>query len=152
VPRLVHADWMLAVPSEPYMDVIRQLDSDEWAQARDTLFTIWAAGVDTPEIRRVLEVMNRHGEEMWRRSGREIGASYAENVSPFEAFQRLDPPVPVLHLYGQPQDPAYLELQERFAGEHDWFAVRKLDATTHFAMIETDAEVADAIEEFVTRP
>jgi pimeloyl-ACP methyl ester carboxylesterase len=151
VPRLVHADWMLAVPSDRYMEVIRQLDSDEWAQARDTLFTIWAAGVDTPEIRSVLDVMNRHGEDMWRRSGREIEASYVQNVSPLEAFRTLEPAVPVLHLYGQPQDPAYLELQERYAGEHDWFTVRKLDATTHFAMVEADADVAAAIEAFVSQ-
>ena len=31
-------------------EVIRQLDSEEWPEARDTLFTIWAAGIDTPEI------------------------------------------------------------------------------------------------------
>jgi pimeloyl-ACP methyl ester carboxylesterase len=150
VPRLVHADWMLAVPSDRYMEVIRQLDSDEWPEARDTLFRIWAAGVDTPEIRRVLGVMAEHGEEMWRRSGREIGASYARGGSPFEAFAALDPQVPVLHVYGQPYDPEYLELQRRFAAEHDWFSVLKLDATTHFAMIEAAPEVADAIESFVS--
>jgi pimeloyl-ACP methyl ester carboxylesterase len=150
VARLFHADWMLAVPSERYLDVIRQLDSDEWPQARDTLFTIWAAGVDTPEIRRVLGVMAKHGEEMWRRSGREIGASYARGGSPFEAFSTLEPPLPVRHVYGQPQDPAYLELQEGFAADNDWFSVVKLDATTHFAMIEAAPEVADAIEDFVS--
>jgi pimeloyl-ACP methyl ester carboxylesterase len=149
VTRLFHADWMLAVPSERYMEVIRQLDSDEWPQARDTLFTIWAAGVDTPEIRRVLGVMNEHGEEMWRRSGREIGASYARGGSPFEAFSALEPSVRVRHVYGQPQDPAYFELQRGYAAEHDWFSVEKLDATTHFAMIEAAPEVADAIEGFV---
>jgi pimeloyl-ACP methyl ester carboxylesterase len=150
VARLFHADWMLAVPSERYLDVIRQLDSDEWPHARDTLFTIWAAGVDTPEIRRVLGVMAKHGEEMWRRSGREIGASYARGGSPFEAFSTLEPPLPVRHVYGQPQDPAYLELQEGFAADNDWFSVVKLDATTHFAMIEAAPEVADAIEDFVS--
>ena len=72
---------------------------------------------------------------MWRRSGREIAASYAAR-SPLEAFRALGPPVPVLHVYGQPPDPDYLELQERFAAEHDWFSVLKLDATTHFAMID----------------
>ena len=149
VPRLFHADWMLAVPSERYLEVIRQLDSEEWPQARDTLFTIWAAGVDTPEIRGVLGVMAEHGEEMWRRSGREIGASYARERSPFEAFATLQPAVPVRHVYGQPQDPAYLELQWDYAAEHDWFSVVKLDATTHFAMLEAAPEVADAIEDFV---
>lgn len=146
---LVHVDWMVGVPSARYMDVIRQLKADEWEEARDTLFTIWAAGVETPEIERVLAVMARHGEEMWQRSGREIEASYLANESPFEAFSRLDPPAPVLHVYGQPQDPEYLELQRRFAAEHEWFSVSKLDARTHFAMVETSREVAAAIEEFV---
>jgi pimeloyl-ACP methyl ester carboxylesterase len=148
VPGLVHADWMLAVPSERYMDVIRQLDSREWETARDTLFRIWAAGVDTPEIRDVLDVMNRHGEEMWRRSGREIAGSYARESRPLDAFEHLDPAVPVLHAYGQPHDPEYLELQHEFAADHDWFTVLKLDATTHFAMIDTAQELADAIEAF----
>jgi pimeloyl-ACP methyl ester carboxylesterase len=149
VPALVHADWMLAVPSERYMDVMRQLDSDEWPQARDTLFRIWAAGVDTPEIRDVLAVMDRHGADMWRRSGREIAAAYAREGSPLEAFGKLAPPVRVLHAYGQPDDPEYLELQRRFADDHDWFAVQKLDAVTHFAMIETATELSQRIEQFV---
>jgi pimeloyl-ACP methyl ester carboxylesterase len=152
VPKLFHADWMLVEPSARYMDVIRQLDSDEWPEARDTLFRIWSAGVDTPEIRRVLGVMEGHGEEMWRRSGREIAAAYAREGSPLEAFAGLAPPVPVLHAYGQPQDPDYLELQRRFAGHHEWFAVLKLDATTHFAMIDTAPELADALESFVSGP
>lgn len=151
VPKLVHADWMLAVPSPRYMEVIRQLDSDDWAEARDTLFTIWAAGVDTPEVREVIGVMAQHGEEMWRRSGREIESSYRQNECPLAAFGRLDPPVPVLHLYGQPQDPEYLALQQRFAAEHGWFSVEKVDATTHFAMLEAAEEVAEAVEGFVSR-
>jgi alkylhydroperoxidase/carboxymuconolactone decarboxylase family protein YurZ len=89
---------------------------------------------------------------MWRRSGREIGDAYARNQSPFETFRRLDPPVPILHIYGQPQDPEYLALQQRFAGEYEWFSVRKLDATTHFAMLEEAHALADAIEAFVSEP
>ena len=146
-PALVHADWMLAVPSARYMEVIRQLDSEEWPVARDTLFGIWAAGVDTPEIRQVLGVMAEHGEEMWRRSGREIEASYARGGSPLEAFAALDPPVPVLHaLRPAARSRTTSTLQRRFAAEHDWFSVLKLEATTHFAMIEAAPEVADAIE------
>ena len=149
VPMLVHADWMLSVPSERYMGVIRQLDSDEWRAARDLLFQIWAAGQDEPWLRVALAVMNRHGEDMWRRGGRVIGSSYDANVSPFETWTRFATPVPVLHIYGQPHDPEYLALQARFASEHDWFSVRKLDALTHFAMLEEPEAVAAAIEEFV---
>jgi pimeloyl-ACP methyl ester carboxylesterase len=149
VPRLVHADWMLSVPSDRYIQVIRQLDSDEWPAARDLLFEIWAAGQDEPWLREALAVMDRQGEEMWRRGGRVIGSSYDANTSPLETWSRFDPPVPVLHIYGQPHDPAYLALQEEFADGHDWFSVRKLDAITHFAMLEQPEHVAAAIEEFV---
>ena len=53
-------------------------------------------------------------------------------------------------MYGQPQDPEYLDVQHRFAAEHDWFSVLKLDARTHFAMLEAASEVADAVEAFVS--
>jgi pimeloyl-ACP methyl ester carboxylesterase len=149
VPKLVHADWMLVEPSKPYMDVIRRLKGPEWPEARDLLFTIWAAGVGTPEIRRVLDVMAEQDGDMWQRSGREIEAAYLENGSPLAAFAMLDPPVPALHVYGQPQDAAYLDAQQTFAATHDWFRVRKIDAVTHFSMVERPREVAGTIEEFV---
>src|SRR4051812_43921332 len=148
VPKLVHMDWMVVEPSERYMDVISQLQSDDtWAQARDTLFTIWQAGTDRPDIRRVIDVMQQQGREMWMRSGREIEAAYARGVSPLKVYERE--PAPALHLYGQPQDPAYLEVQQRFAAEHPWFDVQTVPAQTHFAMVETPREAAAAIEAFV---
>ena len=150
VPKLVHADWMLAVPSDRYMAVIRQLDSDDWAAARNLLFEIWAAGEDTPWLREVIGVMDQQGEDMWRRGGRVIEASYVENESPLFTFSRLEPPVPVLHVYGQPQDPDYLALQRRFAAQHEWFHVRKIDAKTHFAMLEDPGGLADTVEAFVS--
>lgn len=153
VPKLVLADWMVVRPSERYMGVIHQLDSSEWPEAKQTLFTIWAAGVETPEIQRTLGVMDEHGEEMWMRSGREIGASYAAYGSPLEALAQLESPPRVLHLYGQPQDEAFLEEQERFAAEHDWFSVLHLpEVRTHFVMVEAQQEVAGAIEGFVAAP
>ncbi len=150
VPRIVHMDWLLVSPSEPYMDVIRTLQSpDRWPEARDTLFRIWRSGVDDPAIEAVLDTMREHGAEMWMRSGRKIEGSFAENVCPFDALETLDPPVPVLHLYGQPADDAYLERQERFAAEHPWFQVRRLPARTHFAMTETPEEAVAEIERFL---
>jgi pimeloyl-ACP methyl ester carboxylesterase len=151
VAALAHADWMLAVPSERYLQVIAQLDSDEWEAARDLLFEIWAAGVEAPWLSEALAVMDRHGEEMWRRSGREIGGAYARWESPLVQLAQLEPPVPVLHVYGQPHDPEYLAAQERYSAEHDWFEVRKLEARTHFAMLEEPQAVADAIEALVAR-
>jgi pimeloyl-ACP methyl ester carboxylesterase len=152
VPKVVHMDWMVVEPSERYMDVIRMLQSPQtWAEARDTLFRIWRAGVETPEIDRVIETMAEQGAEMWMRSGREIESAYVRGFgSPLVAWEQLDPePTKVLHVYGQPRDEAYLEAQRDFARDHPWFAVQQVPATTHFAMVETAREAGSAIEPFV---
>ncbi|HWH05044.1 MAG TPA: alpha/beta hydrolase [Gaiellaceae bacterium] len=150
VPRIVHMDWLLVEPSERYLDVIRMLQSeDRWPEARDILYGIWRSGVDDPAIEAVLATMSRHGAEMWMRSGRKIEAGFAEHGSPFEALRLLDPPVEVLHLYGQPTDEEYFARQERFAAEHPWFRVRRLPARTHFAMTETPEQAVAEIERFL---
>lgn len=150
VPAIVHLDWLLVEPSDPYMALLGQLQQpDGWPQARDTLFEIWRAGDDSAPIADAIAVMNRQGADMWMRSGREIEAEYRREGSPLRALAALDPPRPVLHLYGQPAAPDYLEVQERFAAEHDWFSVRRLDARTHFSMIEVPEAVAAGIEEAV---
>jgi pimeloyl-ACP methyl ester carboxylesterase len=150
VPKLVHADWMVLEPPEPYMDVIRMLQSeDTWPAARDKLFEIWQAGVNSPPISAALEAMNRHDADMWMRSGRVIESSYVEHGSPLRALSELDSPPQVLHIYGQPPSDEYLDAQRRFAAAHDWFHVRRIDVRSHFAMIEAPGEVAEAIEEFV---
>ena len=150
VPRLVHVDWYVIPPPAPYRAVLEQLVTTEgWPVARDTLFRIWRGGVDTPEIEEALAVMNRHGADMWMRSGREILAGYARVGSPTAAWAALEPSVPVLHVYGQPPAPEFLAAQHEFAAAHPWFAVTKLAGTSHFAMIETPAEVSAAILAFV---
>jgi hypothetical protein len=81
------------------------------------------------------------------RSGREIEASYRTHGSPLAAYAALDRRPRVLHVYGQPPGQEYLEAQQRFAREHEWFSVRRIDARTHFAMIEAPHDAAAAIEE-----
>jgi pimeloyl-ACP methyl ester carboxylesterase len=148
VPAIVHLDWMVNRPSDPYMELLAQLQSQEhWPQARDKLFEIWAAGDESPAISAVLEVMRRQDAEMWIRSGREIEAAYEQENSPLEALSALEAPPKVLHIYGQPPAQEYLDSQRRFAQEHGWFDVCKLSANTHFSMIECAQEVAGAIEE-----
>ena len=147
VPAIVHLDWMVQEPSSAYMDLISELqDPDRWPHARDTLFDIWRAGDDSEAITSAIEVMRRQDADMWMRSGREIEASYRRAGSPLRALSAL-PTVPtVKHLYGQPPTPEYLEAQQRFAEEHDWYSVHRLDARTHFSMIEAPSEVAREIE------
>ena len=150
VPKLVHLDWLMVPPSEPYLDVIRLLQSEErWPEARDTLFRIWRGGLDEPFLEPILATMNEHGAEMWMRSGQKIEQSFAEAGSPFDALAALDDPPEVLHVYGQPRDPEYLARQERFAAEHPWFRVQQVDAQSHFAMAEAPEQVAEAIESFL---
>jgi len=148
VPAIVNLDWMVNRPSDPYMELIAQLQSEEgWPQAREKLFEIWAAGDESPEIAAVIEVMRRQGAEMWIRSGREIEAAYDQAHSPLEALSAMPAPPRVLHIYGQPAAAEYLDSQKRFAEQHEWFDVRRLTAKTHFSMIECADEVAGAIEE-----
>ena len=148
VPAIAHLDWLLVEPSEPYMALLRQLQTpDGWPQARDKLFEIWRAADDSAEIAEAITVMNRQGADMWMRSGREIEAEYRREGSPLRALAELEPPRQVVHIYGQPASPEYLELQQQFAAEHDWFSVRRIDARTHFSMIEAPEAVAEAIEE-----
>jgi pimeloyl-ACP methyl ester carboxylesterase len=147
VPAIVHLDWMVQEPSSAYMDLLSELqDPDRWPHARDTLFDIWRAGAQSDAIDEAIEVMRRQGEEMWMRSGREIEASYRRGGSPLRALSAF-PTVPaVTHVYGQPPAPEYLEAQQRFAAEHDWYSVRRIEARTHFSMIEAPSEVAGEIE------
>ena len=153
VPKLVHVDWYVVPPPPPYRALLEQLTTPAgWEAARDRLFEIWRAGVDTPPIDEAIAVMNRQGAEMWMRSGREITAGYDRVGSPTDAWAALDPAAPVLHLYGQPEDRAFLAAQESFAGSHPWFSVEKLPVRSHFAMIERPEEVAAAIESFVAEP
>jgi len=152
VPALVHVDWYVVPPPAPYRAVLEQLvTSDGWPVARDTLFTIWRGGVDTPEIDEALAVMDRHGADMWMRSGREILAGYARVGSPTSAWVSLEPTPPVLHAYGQPPAPEFLAAQQELAAANAWFDVVKLPGTSHFAMIETPDLVSAAILEFVAR-
>jgi pimeloyl-ACP methyl ester carboxylesterase len=148
VPAVVHLDWLLFEPSGPYMELLDQLqDSNGWPLARDKLFEIWRAGVENAHIDAAIEVMNRQGAEMWIRSGREIAGAYRRAGSPLATYSAMDRPPRVLHLYGQPPADEYLKAQQQFAAEHDWFSVRRIDARTHFAMIECPQVVAEAIEE-----
>jgi pimeloyl-ACP methyl ester carboxylesterase len=148
VPAVVHLDWLLFEPSGPYMALLDQLqEPDGWPAARDKLFEIWRAGVDDQHIDAAIGVMNRHGAEMWIRSGREISRAYRQAGSPLGAYSAMKRPPRVLHVYGQPPADEYLRAQEQFAAEHPWFSVRRIDARTHFAMIECPQAVAEAIEE-----
>ncbi|PTL77026.1 alpha/beta fold hydrolase [Vitiosangium sp. GDMCC 1.1324] len=150
VPALVLLDWLVLEPPPAFLQAVRALQSPQWKQARDGLFSLWLHGVNSPDIIRfVHEDMGSFGEDMWKRAGREIGKVYAQYGSPVEALASLSPPVPTLHLYAQPDDPAWLEGQRSFASSHPWFQVQKLPARSHFPLLEVPEEMAARIGRFL---
>ena len=84
--------------------------------------------------------------DRWSRAGREISAGFAQGP-PVGVLAAMGG-VPTLHLYAQPADPSYLAVQEEFARVHPWFAVRHLEARSHFPTLEVPGTMAREIEEF----
>ena len=152
-PKLVLTSFLVLDPPPPFLAAMEAAqDPARWQEARENVFATWLEGVTHPEvIRFVREVMGSYGFEMWARAGREITAAYAQYGTPLKALATLDPPVPTLHLYGQPRDPGYLAAQEEFAAQHPWFEVGRLEVHSHFPTIEAPEKVAEAIEHFVTQ-
>ncbi len=151
IPKLVLLDWIVLEAPPPFLGALQSLqDPARWQQTREQLFSMWLQGLNIPALTHyVREDMGSYPFEMWARAGREISGAYAKAGSPLQALASLDPPVPVLHLYAQPEDPGYLTAQESFAAAHSWFRVRKLEARSHFPMFEVPEELAVAIESFV---
>ena len=150
IPKLVLLDWIVFDPPAPFLSALQGLQAPEqWRQTRDQLFAMWLQGLNIPPLTHyVREDMGTYGFDMWARAGREISAAYADG-SPLQALAGLEPSVPVLHLYAQPDDPGYLAGQQSFAEAHPWFTVHKLDARSHFPMFEVPEEMATIIEDWV---
>jgi pimeloyl-ACP methyl ester carboxylesterase len=148
VATLVLLDWIILEPPPPFLGALQALqDPALWQQTREQLFSMWIHGLEIPELSRyVREDMGSYGFDMWSRAGREIGAAYAKAGSPLHALTTLNPPMPVLHLYAQPDDAGYLAAQQSFSAAHPWFQVRKVQARSHFPLLEAPDEVATAIE------
>ena len=154
IPKLVFIDWIITEAPEAFLGAVQALqDPAQWQQAREQLFSMWLEDIDQPAIINfVREDMGGYGFEMWGRAAREIGAAYRKAGSPLKALSALNSPVPALHLYAQPADPAYLSAQQAFASAHPWFHVERLQARSHFPMFEVPGEMAAAIETFVSSP
>jgi pimeloyl-ACP methyl ester carboxylesterase len=151
VPKIVLLDWIVLEPPPPFLGALQGLQSpQQWEQTREQLFGMWLDGLNIPELTRyVREDMGSYGFSMWARAGREISAAYAQAGSPLKALAELDSPLPVLHMYAQPGDPGYLAAQQLFSARHSWFQVEKLDARSHFPMLEVPGAMAATIEHFV---
>jgi pimeloyl-ACP methyl ester carboxylesterase len=151
VTRLVLLDWIVGEPPPAFRAVLTALqDRDQWLETRGELFKRWIADCEVPHVaRHVREEMGSYGAEMWARAAREIERTY-RGGTPLEALARLAPPVPTLHLYSQPRDPAYLAAQQDFARANPWFRVQRLDARSHFPALEVPELTAVAILAFAS--
>jgi pimeloyl-ACP methyl ester carboxylesterase len=151
VGKLVLVDWIVTDPPPPFVaGLSKMLDPDKALEVRDALFAMWALGVDNPAVLRfVRDDMGRFDAAMWARAAREILAGYHKEGSPLRALATLAPSVPVLHVYAQPPDPAYLAAQQSFAAGHAWFEVERLEARSHFPTLEVPGPVAASIRRFV---
>jgi pimeloyl-ACP methyl ester carboxylesterase len=147
---LVLVDWLVLEPPPPFLQALKGLQSSEWQGSRDALFSMWLQGVGSDEvIRYVREDMGSYRGDMWGRAAREIGGAYEREGYPLRALTTLTPPVPTLHLYAQPEDPGYLMAQQSFASDHPWFQAAKLDAHSHFPLLEVPDQVAEHLERFL---
>jgi pimeloyl-ACP methyl ester carboxylesterase len=155
VPQMVLTNWNSIFTSgnplaAPFLGVMQALqDTLRWREAVEQLFTVWLSGAPASVATHIRAEMGSHGFEDWARAGREILAIYARDGDPLQAFSTLRPPVPVLHVYGHPRAPEYLSAQESFARDHPRFAVRRLEAVSHFPTLEVPDETAGVIQAFI---
>jgi pimeloyl-ACP methyl ester carboxylesterase len=147
---LVLVDWMVLGTPPGFTDALGGLqDPQAWQDVRGALFGMWTDGVESPEVHRYVGCMGRYGFEHWSRAGREISASFAAHGIPLDALAGLEVPTPTLHLYAQPRDEGYLAAQQEAASRLGWFEVVRLDASSHFPMLEDPAAVAAHVTQFV---
>ena len=151
IPGIVLLDWIVTDPPPPFLGALAAMaDPSNALAVRDQLFAMWTEDVTHAEVQRFIrQDMGAYPAAMWARAAREISGAYAREGNPLRALAALATPPPVLHLYSQPADPAYLAAQESFAAAHEWFTVRRLDGRSHFPSIEVPQQVRDHIESFM---
>lgn len=155
VPKMVFSSWNpMSTNQNPmanaFMDAMDALqDQERWRGAVERLLAMWLADAPASLDAHIRDEMGSHGFEDWSRAAREITATYGREGDPLRALTRLNPPVPALHTYSQPQSPEYLSAQQDFARENPWFSVHRLAAVTHFPTLEVPDETARVISDFL---
>src|SRR5207244_9318870 len=125
--KLILIDWLVLAPPPPFLGALAQLQEEaHWKQTRDALFNMWTEGVAHQKVEDfVFNTMGSYDFDMWSRGGREISYSYKKHGTPLKALSSLEPKVPTLHIYAQPDDPGYLQAQQEFSSANPWFKVAK---------------------------
>ena len=152
IPKLVLIDLLLVELHPPFLAALKALqDPEEWRPTRDQLFSMWTHGVTNSDvIDFVRRDMGSYGFDMWARAGREIATAYAEYGSPMQRLVSLQPHVPVLHLYAQPDDTGVLAAQRSLSAIHPWFSVRHHEERSHIRRVRSNRAVAAARKRLVT--
>jgi pimeloyl-ACP methyl ester carboxylesterase len=150
-PRLALLSFKLNDPGPALETWCRQWQDDAtWQEARQGFFDYARGSSDSADIiDHITNEMSTYGREYWRRTGREMWASYEKWGTPFHRLEALDPSRPVMHVYTLPHDQAYTDEQEEFARRNPWFQPVRLPGETHFPLLESPAAVARLIKEFV---
>lgn len=151
VPAIVLLDWMVLGTPPGFGDALAGLQSPAWADVRAALFGMWTDGVAEPRVHRYIDEMATYGRDMWSRAAREIASAFEAQPSPLSALRKLSPACPTLHVYAQPRDEGFLAAQQAFADEDEWFEVHRLNAQSHFPMLEVADDLAAVIGDFLAR-
>jgi pimeloyl-ACP methyl ester carboxylesterase len=152
VPGIVLLDWMVLGTPPGFTDALAGLQAPPaWQDVRAALFAMWTDGVGARAVHDYVASMGEYGFDHWSRAGREIAAGFAHHGTPLDALAALEEPCPTLHLYAQPTDDGYLVAQQDAAARLGWFDVARLDACSHFPMLEVPGAVAGHVTQFVTR-
>ena len=101
-------------------------------------------GVPTIQSAHVVEAIGFRSLDrtLWARAARAIAGRFAAEPVPLALLERLPEPCPTLRVYAQPADPAVLAAQQGYADDHRWFSVHRLNATSHFPLLEVPTELA----------
>lgn len=149
---VVFLDWMVLGAPAPFLDALAGMaDRATTRAAVDGLTGMWLGDLDLPALSTYVASMAANEDEMWARSAREIAAQFKRHGAPLDNVTELDPSPPTLHLYAQPDDPAFLDAQQRFAADHPWFQVEKLDAVSHFPIFEASEAIAEHLSRFTAQ-
>lgn len=151
ISQLVFLDWMVLGAPEPFLDALVAMKNPGTTRGVvDQIAAMWLGGLDIAPLAAYVGSMVAMDDEMWARGAREIEYAFSRYRSPIEALGGLTTPPPVLHLYAQPADPAFLEAQQGAALTHPWFEVERLEAASHFPSFEVADQIVERIDRFVT--
>ncbi|HWB63489.1 MAG TPA: alpha/beta hydrolase [Chitinophagales bacterium] len=151
VSKIILIDWMVFDAPPPFLEGLKAMQQPNMVEIiREMIFETWLKGVDDKRIIGFVRgEMASYNREMWMRAAREILNAFAENGTPLKAISGFSEKPEVLHIYGQPPDPDYLEAQINFSKLNTWFSVYKLNTQSHFPTLENPEEVSQQILHFL---